>query len=470
MPPNILLVVLDAARRDAIECYDAAARTPTIAALARDGHHLPRAYATSSWTLPSHASMFTGLLPRTLGLGQPPDGTAASVRPILAGVSERLLSRVLGTAGYTCHGFSANAWASQHAGFDIGFDSFAYAPSARTPALTRGGQRERLAWAREGLRGTGDDGAAELGRQLRQAIAGWAGTPTFWFVNLVECHSPYLPPRPWNDLPAAERVRAAFDSQRYMNFESICRHIAGELTIPGESMQRMRHLYARSVSYMDDWLAGILDSLSQRRILDETLVIVVSDHGENFGEDGLIAHGFGLNQPLIHVPLVMAGPGAVDTADVFSLAELPRVIAQAAGIAEHPWRTRAMPDGIAVAQYQALAAPDDPKIRAFAAKWGIDAAGVSRVSTGLDCATDGEHKLVVRDGVRSYYDLRCDPDGSRPLGPDAVDPALAARLAAALEEAAAQPRSTPTSGGAAPDASADELAALEQQMKLLGYM
>ena len=202
--PNVLLVVLDAARRDALEPYGAPpGSSPTIGALARRGHALAHAYATSSWTLPSHASMFTGELPRTLGLTQAPEGTPAGARPTLEALSGRLLSTALRDAGYATHGFSANLWASGHAGFDLGFDSFTYVSGGRNErldALPGGRVGARLAWALEGARADADDGAAELGLALRERIDRPGDQPSFWFVNLVECHSPYLPPRPWNDL------------------------------------------------------------------------------------------------------------------------------------------------------------------------------------------------------------------------------------------------------------------------------
>src|SRR5205807_6526897 len=123
--PNILLVVLDALRRDAIEPHGApAGSTPAIAELARRGAAVPHAYATSSWTLPSHASMLTGLLPRQLGLGQPPGGSPHGARPVFRQAYERLLAPVLAGAGYATRGFSANLWASGEVGLDIGFERF----------------------------------------------------------------------------------------------------------------------------------------------------------------------------------------------------------------------------------------------------------------------------------------------------------------------------------------------------------
>src|SRR5437763_1522730 len=100
------------------------------------------------------------------------------------------------------------------------------------------------------------------------------------------------PPRPWDDLAAPARIKAALEAQRHLSFQSICLFAAGRWEIPDEAFARMRHLYARAAAYLDRWLADVLEALDRRGILDDTLVIVTSDHGENFGEGGLIAHGF----------------------------------------------------------------------------------------------------------------------------------------------------------------------------------
>src|SRR4051794_38448822 len=100
MPPNILVVVLDAARRDALEPYGAApGSTPTIGQLASRGAALPEVYATACWTVPSHASMFSGRMPRAAGLSRVPAPSAS--KPVLAAQRDRLLPEVLRQAGYT---------------------------------------------------------------------------------------------------------------------------------------------------------------------------------------------------------------------------------------------------------------------------------------------------------------------------------------------------------------------------------
>jgi arylsulfatase A-like enzyme len=473
---NILLVVLDTARRDALEPYGApAGSTPTLAGLARRGSALDQAYATASWTLPSHASMFTGLLPRALGLGQPPEGTPQGARPVLQSLGERLLPAVLRRAGYHTHGISTNLWISEHTGFDTGFESFRYVVSGRQErmqALLGQGPRAQLAWVREGLRAASDDGAAEAVRELRGLIDAWDGRPSFWFMNLSECHSPYLPPRPWNDLPPAGRVRAALEARVHLNFKTICLQAAGLHQVPEAALARMRHLYARSVLYMDTLLAGVLETLDRKHILDETLVVVTSDHGENFGEGGLIAHGFSVDQRLVHVPLVSAGPVGLGHGDgVFSLASLPAALAEAAGVTDHPYDGAGLPEGAAIAQYDPMGRADDPRIVEVAPAWGLDASGIERICATYTCATDGRLKLTVRDGYELVHDLGSDPDEQAPLDPASRD---LTRLRAALAEAEAPTRSAvagPQAGEPQSPVPTDaDAVAIERQMKLLGYM
>jgi arylsulfatase A-like enzyme len=448
---NVLLIVFDTARRDALQ----GSRAPAVADLARRGVQASDAHSTACWTLPSHAAMFTGLLPRAAGLARAPARTPQSCRPVIEGHSQRLLPEVFRRAGYATRGVSANLWISGHSGFDTGFDEFRSVESGRQGGLHDPSPRARARWALEAARARVDDGAFAA----RSILRGW-GTegPFFWFVNLNECHSPYLPPRPYSDVGLLGRLRAAEEARRYLTLDAIWRACVGGLEVPEEALQRMRHLYARSIRLMDDWLADILALLDARGVLDDTLVVVTSDHGENFGENGLMAHAFSLDERLTHVPLVAAGPGAEELSGLVSLADLPRALARAAGI-RHPWG----PDicsGVAVAEFDPPTGPDDGRAQRVVREWGVGEAGLRVLTTPLTSATDGSSKLVRRGDVEQLFDLDCDPLEQHPLDPS--DP-RADQLRAALDPAPAVVESQA-------EPSAEELAEIEERMKLLGYM
>jgi arylsulfatase A-like enzyme len=210
VPPNVVCIVLDTARADALEPYGApAGSTPTLAQLASAGTAVPGAYAAASWTLPSHASMFTGLLPRATGIGLT-EASPADAHARMHAMAQRVLPEGLRRAGYRTGGVTTNLWVSERTGFSVGFDEFVEINTGRQGKIRNPSLRARLQWGREILRAEVDDGAAEAERVL----IGWIdavdpGRPFFWFVNLIECHSPYLPPKPRNDLSPLQRMRAA---------------------------------------------------------------------------------------------------------------------------------------------------------------------------------------------------------------------------------------------------------------------
>jgi arylsulfatase A-like enzyme len=456
--------VLDTARRDAFEPYGAAAgSSPVIAQLARSGRAVQDVYSTASWTVPSHASMLTGMLPRALGLGQAPGGRPAGCRPVLEGARDRFLPEVLRRGGYSTAAVSANVWISEASGFGTGFERFEEVVSGRQALMHRDDARARLAWGLEAARARVDDGAAAAERALAAMIEEPPRRPFFWFVNLVECHSPYLPPRPYDDLPLAQRLRAGAEARRHLTLDSIWRACAGGFDIPDPAIARMRRLYGASIRYMDDWLGRVLERLDGAGLLADTLVVVTSDHGENLGEGGLISHAFSLDERLIRVPFVAAGPDPVP--EIASLIELPRLVAGAAGLADHPWTEPGLEPGVRVAQFDPLTTAGDPRARAAVERWGLGEDALARITSPITCATDGRRKLV-RLGERDLlYDLDGDPLELTPQS--ANGGAATGRLRAALEHPSLWTRPAEEPAAAAPEAAADDI---ERRMRLLGYM
>lgn len=471
--PNVLLIVLDTARADALEPYGAPrGSTPAIADLARRGSAFEAMHAAASWTLPSHAAMFTGLLPRATGILEIPDGSPLAAKPTLEAHADRTLPQVLRRAGYATGAVSTNLWVTPESGFAPGFDEFRFVDTGRQGQLHRSDLRGRLRWDREAVRAAADDGAGAAGEILRGWLEHRDNRPFFWFVNLVECHSPYLPPRPYNDLGALSRLRAAEEARRYLNLDSIWRACAGGLEVPAEALDRMRHLYARAVRLMDDWLADLLEGLDGAGALDETVVIVTSDHGENFGEGGLMGHCFSLDQRLIRVPFVAAGPGTPPDCGATSLADLPRLVAGAIGLDEHPWGASPF-DGVAVAQFEPPAPAGDARWQIAFDEWGLEAQeATERVARPLLAATDGRLKLLRRGEASELYDLAADPLESSPLANGSADAEAVARLRDALArpEATASAPPLPQTGDGVTEISDEERRKLEDRMRLLGYM
>lgn len=461
--PNVLLVVLDTARADALEPYGAAAgTTPALAQLASSGRALPDVHATACWTLPSHASMFTGLLPRAAGLVRAPGGMPSGSKPVLEAASERLLPEVLRRAGYRTRGISTNVWVAEAGGFATGFDDWHDIPPSRVIEMGSTKLRLRARWLLDALRAHNDDGAAAAGDVLRAWFADSGGGPDFWFVNLIECHSPYLPPKPFNDLGALDRLRAAEEAWRHLTLEGIYRACVSDFDVPDDALARMRHLYDRSIRQLDAWVAETLTALDDAGKLDDTVVLICSDHGENFGEGGLLGHAYSLDERLLHVPFIAAGPNVPDS--MTSLAELPRVVAEAVGVDDHPWDRE--PAAIALAQFDAPGEPDDPRKRDAVARWGGGREELDSLNTIMECAVRGQTKLLRRDGELRLFDLVDDPLEERPL---IVAPAEApTELLAALD---AQPFAASAAAAPQPDATSDEEAArIEERMRTLGYL
>lgn len=469
--PNIILVVMDTARADAFEPYGApVGSSPAVAQMAGRGHAY-QAFSSACWTVPAHASMFSGLSFRAAGFGEPAsdhaDYKAAGDR-----LADRWLPGVLGDHGYDTAGVSTNMWVSDWGGFDRGFEKWVQVTSSRALHGPSQSFRHRLAWAGQALRARTDDGASEVEATLGRWLADRsAGTPFFWFVNLVECHSPYLPPKPYNPLSALGRVRSGEEALRHLNFDAIWRGLCSRTEAPESALARMRELYAAAIRLMDDWVSRLHQMLDTAGILDETIVVITSDHGENLGEQGLLGHGFSLDDRLIRVPLVVSGPAAKLPQPVTSLCDIPAWLAASAGVTGHPWE---MGNGkVAVAEFDSPVSPEDPRADEAIKAWRLGEEARLRLTTSFACATDGRLKLLRGNGQETLIDLGSDPLEREPIDVGAeTEQRWADRLAdlrAALDRAAAAevPGVTATAPVAA---GADELADMESQMRLLGYL
>jgi arylsulfatase A-like enzyme len=465
--PNVLLVVLDTARADAFEPYGAPpGASPAVRQLASRGHAY-EAFSAAPWTIPSHAAMFSGLLPRATGMPPNyPEIMEPATRAALPALEERWLPSVLARAGYHTAGISTNPLVSENLGFDMGFAQFENVYSSFWCTWTG-----RVGWALQALRARADGCADGTEWLFNQWLSELGGKPFFWFVNLTECHSPYVPARPHNTLSPYERVRASQEWGRFYRHQSNRTVFSGS-EVPAAALSRMRRLYAAEVLVADRWLARLLESLDARGLLDETIVIVTSDHGENFGEGGLLAHGYSVDDRLIRVPFVVTGPAAAVPGPLFSLVDLPSWIAASCGIQDSPW-PELTARTIAVAQFEPWGEPADPWIVDEVSRWGIGDIGMHRLTDALTCATNGRRKLVQRGSEQELYDLDADPLEQSPVTAGGaaqkgyVDEVNGLRQV--LEYATADSPVRPDRNRPS-ELSAAERAELEARMKMLGYM
>ncbi|RUL87839.1 sulfatase [Tautonia sociabilis] len=318
--PNVLLVVLDTVRADHLSLHGYERPTsPRLEALSRRGVRFDEARATAPFTLGTHASLFTGL---------PMSQTSAGVNSPLDG-SRRTLAEHLRNRGYATGGFVGNIfYGSAHYGLDRGFLHYHDVPGNITRRIT---PREFLRSCRLGAdlitrfeREWGLFSPMQRRRldasELNQALFSWVdrtrrfGRPYFVFVNYFDAHSPYsLPPqapRPYSRVSDA-RLEAELDRLSALEAERDADPSGPEpkaLTAArAEVAALIRDAYDDGICWADRQLGALLDGLDARGLLDNTLVIVTSDHGEMLGEHGLIGHGMSLHRPLVHVPLVVAG-------------------------------------------------------------------------------------------------------------------------------------------------------------------
>jgi arylsulfatase A-like enzyme/Flp pilus assembly protein TadD len=248
-PENLLLVTLDTVRADRLGAYGyAAAETPWLDRLAREGVRFEQASAPVPLTLPSHASLLSGLLPphhglRNNGAGVFPEGTST-------------LSTLLSGSGYRTGAFVGAFVLDRRFGLGRGFEVYDdEIPRDPTAGVVLEAERP--------------------GREVVDRALAWLGQdtrPFFLWVHLYDAHAPYTPPSPWRE-----------------------RH-------PGRP-------YDGEISSVDEQVGRLLQELEKRGLAGRTAVAVVADHGEGLGEHGELTHGLLLYEPTLRVPFLLRSPG-----------------------------------------------------------------------------------------------------------------------------------------------------------------
>jgi arylsulfatase A-like enzyme len=293
---NVLVVVLDGARADHFSCYGYPRETtPFLDTVAREGVRFTTMVASAPWTLPAHASLFTGVHSVTHG--------ATSENRFLP-ARHRTLPEVLKDAGYRTAAFCTNPWVSPETGFGRGFDAFytqRYHNRVAARAISYGRRASDKLLRRK------DAGA----RRTNQAVGRWLASgpqPFFAFVHYNETRLPFEPPPPYDRmfLPRGIAVAAA----RSLN-QDCHTYLPGHAEMSSADAAVLRSLYDGALRYVDQRLRELAEMLRVRGDWDRTVVVVTADHGQNLGEHGVIGHKLMLSDTLLRVPLLVRCPQRV---------------------------------------------------------------------------------------------------------------------------------------------------------------
>jgi arylsulfatase A-like enzyme len=365
---NLVLVLIDTLRADHLPIYDPGTRvrTPHLDRLAAESMVFTRPLAQENWTKPSTATLLTGLYPETHGTKN-----EKHVLPRTA----TMLSEHLRSLGFATAGLVANGYVSSKFGFQRGWDTWTN--------YVREGKTNRAQFVM-------DDAVAWLDRRPKDK-------PFFLYVHTIDPHVPYIPPAKYralyDDRPYDGPVQATQTAKLLEQVKT------GAIKLNDRDKVRLEALYDGEISYHDEHLGRLYDALATAGLLEDTLIVITADHGEEFFEHGSVGHGHSMYEELLHVPLVFRLPGAasgerratcpaeVGLVDVFPSA------CELLGIE--------CPEGM---EGQSLV----PLLRGDAAH-GWHRAAFSDFLDGQRVARLGRYKLIYRGLATTLFDLGTDP-------------------------------------------------------------
>ncbi len=286
--PNILLLILDTVRASNMSLYGyARPTTPFLEELASTGVTFEMAIAPSAWTLPSHASILTGRHPHEL--------SADWMIPLNGAFPT--LAEVLAERGYATAGFVANYYyAARETGLARGFVRYDDYPISLGMLVRNSWLARRLAAPIRRLFRNHQDLARRSAEDVNTSFLHWLARsqnrPFFAFLNYFDSHDPYLPPKTWES--------------RLSQSEDLYWLSRPEGYSPQE-LQELTNSYDNTLDYLDAQIGALLNNLRAQGLLANTLIILTSDHGEQFGErdSRLMGHGNSLYLPLLRTPLIM---------------------------------------------------------------------------------------------------------------------------------------------------------------------
>lgn len=282
---NVILISIDTLRADRLGVYGYNKKTsPNIDKLAKESSVFTNFHATAPWTLPSHASMFASDYPTQLKAETSFDYLSNNTLTI---------AELLQRNGYLTYGFDSHTYVSPHWNFTQGFAGY---------SIERAGNK-------------GVD-ANKVFPHAQDWIKKNKDKKFFLFLHTFEVHDPYCPPEPYVNKFADELS----SDLNCVTKEIIFKNINGEKKLSDRELQRFNSLYDGEIAFTDYQIGKLLNLIKELRLDEKTIVIITSDHGEEFGDHGTWGkHAHTLYEELLKVPLIIKIPGFMPSINAHQL-------------------------------------------------------------------------------------------------------------------------------------------------------
>lgn len=484
--PNILLIVMDTARAETV--LENKEVMPNFLEFANKGTLFTNAYSTAPWTLPSHASLFTGQYTSD-------HGTHAGNKefdPEVPTLAEKLQS-----SGYRTVGFSNNVWISSEFGFGRGFDNlrtsmqlvegganlgsiakeysgiYEQALAVSKFLIRRNGHRTLI----NGLyskffRNRYDDGARLTNWWIKRWLSSHKNReePFFLFVNYLEPHLEYDPPKEFRYKFKPDGLsRSDLDNVNQDPWSYIC----DQIEMDQQDFEALSALYKAELNYLDYRLGRLFKFLEKKGLLDETVVILTGDHGENLGDHGLMDHQYCVYDTLLHVPLIIRYPSTFPEGETFdSLVELRDIYPTLLDLANIPENKtsetssnsllRVVNTGNGRKEVIAQYLHPQPSMKSLRDRVGELPNSVLQYDRALHAVRSKHWKVIEgSDGTENVYEL---PDETESVTKDGTNELQIDQIIKGLRETVGNPKK------ATPSTDSDISITKKAQLEDLGYL
>lgn len=396
-PFNVVLVVFDALRADRLSLYGNPRRTsPYLDSVARYAVVCRQAYSQAPWTAPSMASLFTSTYQSVHQVTHlPRDDMRFSV------LSDELttLAELYSDAGYRTAAFSSQAWLLPETGFAQGFEEF-----HKVSGIEDLFEAERVV----------ESGMGWIGRHRQE--------PFFLYLHVLNPHSPYRAPPPFDELWWRDGVPERFRAMEGMNIDQRWEFLLslGEEGVSDEELAYLLAMYDGEISHADYWFGRLARLLGDLGLHERTILVLTSDHGESFSEHGQFGHAGRVYNDQLHVPLVLINPRLFpEPVEITGPVELVDLLPTLAVLTGLPVPAQAQGEDLLGGELPGVAFAEGAKLR-------------------QQKLQDAVWSLIASDGFQSFelFDLRSDPGETRnlwqerPQAGERMRRALAARIRA----------------------------------------